>query len=168
MKILIPVFLLIILGVVPAIACDCKETKGIQEEFNRSNAVVVGKVIAQEQVVVTDDGLVKSEFHATRQIGRLMMRFTLVIIEQIKGDFKTDTIHVYTGMGVADCGFGFEIGAVYLVYGIDGLYKSNIFTESHASLWTSICMRTKLEDKSEIEKLRKIAKKCTLTGPFEN
>jgi hypothetical protein len=140
-------------------ACDCKETKGIQAEFNHANAVVVGKVIAQEQVVVTDEGLVKSVSHATRQNGKLMMQFTLVIIEQLKGDFKTDTIHVYTGMGVADCGFGFEIGAVYLVYGIDGFYKNNIFTESHASLWTSICMRTKLADKSEIEKIRKIAKK---------
>lgn len=159
MKALFPIFLLLILGAFPAMACDCKETKGIQTEFNRAKAVVVGKVIAQEQVVVTDENLVKSVSHATRQNGKLMMQFTLVIIEQLKGDFKTDTIHVYTGMGVNDCGFVFEIGAVYLVYGIDGVYKNNIFTESHTSIWTSICMRTKLADKSEIEKMRKIAKK---------
>ena len=158
MRNLITIIVFLLVGTLQVMACDCKEVKSIIEEYNYSKSVITGEIISQEKVVVTDSNIVEYKPDSKPYNGRLIMKYTLVISEIIKGNFKTDTIEVYTGMGGGDCGFKFNIGEKYLIYGIDGTYNDGIFTDEDKSLWTINCLRTKLTDKTEIEKLRQIAK----------
>ena len=158
MRIAISILVFLTLGTLQVKACDCKEVKSIKEEFDYSKSVIVGEVITKEQVVVTDSEIIKYEPRANHRNGRLIMKYTLVIRETIKGDYKTDTITVYSGIEGRDCGFRFNVGEKYLVYGIDGTYNDRIFTDKISSTWTINCLRTKKEDKAEIQKLREIAK----------
>ena len=86
------------------------------------------------------------------------MKYQLVLDESIKGNFKTDTIDIYTGMGGPDCGVNFDIGKEYLVYGIEGIDNEKTFAVEGLSLWTINCLRTKLSDNSEVEKLKQLIK----------
>ncbi|MBL4705008.1 MAG: hypothetical protein JKY54_10830 [Flavobacteriales bacterium] len=159
MRNLITIVVFLLIGTVQAMACDCKEVKSIKEEYDYSKSVVTGEIISKEQVAVTDAKIVEYKPDSKPFNGRLVMKYTMITSEIIKGDFKTDTVEIYTGMGVGDCGFGFIIGKKYLVYGIDGIYNERIFTTDEKALWTINCFRTKLTDNTEIDELRQIARK---------
>ena len=159
MKIVISILAFLTFGTLNVEACDCKEVKSIKEEYDYSKSIVTGKIISQEQVVIYDSKVVKYEPDSKPYNGRLIMKYELVLTEVIKGNFKTDTIIIYTGMGAGDCGFRFKSGEKYLIYGIDGTNNDSVFTNENKSLWTINCFRTKKEDKAEIEKLREITKK---------
>lgn len=153
-KVILTIFLL--LGTLKVMACDCKEVKSIEEEYNYSKSIVTGKIISKERVVVTDSQIIEYIPNSKPYNGRIIMKYKLVVDETIKGKFKTRTVDVYTGLGGGDCGFKFNVGKNYLIYGIDGIRNERIFTDKHKSLWTINCLRTKLIDKKEIKKLKQI------------
>ena len=138
-------------------ACDCKEEKSVKEEFKLSKSVISGRVISREEVVVTDKTIEKSTENSRN--GRLIVKYTFLISEKYKGEFSSDTISVYTGIGERDCGVQFEIGENYIVYGIDGIYNDRIFTNKENSLWTINCLRTRKYEKKEIEQIKNESEK---------
>ena len=133
-------------------ACDCKGEKSVKEEFILSKSVISGRVISREEVIVTDKTIEKSTKNSRN--GKLILKYTFLISEKYKGEFSTDTIAIYTGIGESDCGVQFEIGENYIVYGIDGIYKDRIFTDKESSLWTINCLRTRKYEKKEIELIK--------------
>ena len=158
MKQIVIILAVLFIGTIQSIACDCKEVKSIEEEYAFSKAVVTGKIISKEQVVLTDSKIVEYNPSSKPYNGRLIVKYQLVLVESIKGNFKTDTIDIYTGMGGPDCGVNFDIGKEYLVYGIEGIDNEKTFTVEGLSLWTINCLRTKLSDNSEVEKLKQLIK----------
>jgi hypothetical protein len=159
MKNLPAIILFLLIGIVKISACDCKPRKSIIDEYKYSKSVIVGRILSKQQVIVTESSIAEYNASAKQMYGDWIIKYTLVINETIKGSFETDTVEVYTGLGVADCGFRFSIGEKYLVFGIDGRYNNTTFTIDNKSLWTNACMRTKLADDKEIEQLRLLAKK---------
>ncbi|QNK78306.1 hypothetical protein H7F37_04255 [Winogradskyella sp. PAMC22761] len=133
-------------------ACDCKGEKSVKEEFKLSKSVVSGRVISREEVVVTKETIEKSTKDSRN--GRLIVKYTFLISEKYKGEFSSNTITIYTGIGERDCGVQFEIGENYIVYGIDGIYNDRIFTDKESSLWTINCLRTRKYEKKEIEQIK--------------
>ena len=48
---IITIVVVLFIGTIQSIACDCKEIKSIKEEYDFSKSVVTGKIISKEQVV---------------------------------------------------------------------------------------------------------------------
>lgn len=155
-----PILIIIILFIAfttKVYACDCKGKKSVKEEFKLSKSVISGRVISREEVVVTDTTIEKSTKNSRN--GRLIVKYTFLISEKYKGEFSSNTITIYTGIGESDCGFQFELGGNYIVYGIDGIYNDRIFTDKESSLWTINCLRTRKYEKKEIEQIKIESKK---------
>jgi hypothetical protein len=82
------------------------------------------------------------------------MKFELLVEEFYKGKLKQDTLLVYTGMGAGDCGYRFQVGKKYIVYGRDETYfgmlnNSFQWPEGKGVFWTQICLRTCLWNEEE-------------------
>lgn len=56
---IITIVVVLFIGTIQSIACDCKEIKSIKEEYDFSKSVVTGKIISKEQVVLIDSKLVE-------------------------------------------------------------------------------------------------------------
>lgn len=152
------ILLFFLIGTIEVSACDCKPRKSITDAYNYSKSVIIGRILSVQQVVINESAIEDYNPGIKGILGERWMRYTLVVEETIKGIFTTDTVEVYTGLGVADCGFGFKVNEKYIVYGIDGKYNNTTFTIANKSLWTTVCSRTKLSDEKEIEQLRLLAK----------
>lgn len=81
----------------------------------------------------------------------MVLKATLSVTNTFKGVLKNDTIVVYTGIRGATCGFKFETGKAYTVYGTTDNYMYNFFRldrkrfkkfDKKGIYWTSICSRT--------------------------
>jgi hypothetical protein len=86
-----------------------------------------------------------------------MVRYTFEVLCMWKGAVA-DTLEVYTARGGASCGYPFEVGKAYLVYGriyeklhepsnphIKIMWPENV---TYPLIRTGICSRTKLFDKA--------------------
>lgn len=96
-------------------ACSCIPPPPPADEFENSDAVFMGTVTSFK-IEDSDSHLKKAKI----QVHTIW-----------KGD-KALASEVFTGLGDADCGFGFEVGETFLIY-------------AHLSedrLFTSICSRT--------------------------
>ncbi len=81
----------------------------------------------------------------------MVLKATMVVINDFKGVAKKDTIVVYTGIRGATCGFKFEPNKEYTVYGTNENYlymflrldrkRFRNFSKKGV-YWTSICSRT--------------------------
>jgi hypothetical protein len=131
-------------------ACTCIGQENVKQARKRADVVVLGKVIRGERLVITiaDDTLLTS----------VVMRYAIIVERSFKGRIRGDTMIVYTGSGDGDCGYEFEAGQRYLIYGdrdphyslkrtaSTSLYGKNI-------IWTDICTRTRPYDESEVKAL---------------
>ncbi len=98
----------------------------IAESAQEREVIFIGKCIAGE---FEDEGNLNSpETYKYKTI------WTFEVQKIFKGNYKSKTIKIETGMGGGDCGVPFRLGASYLVYG--GIFKGNI--------GTGICSRTKI------------------------
>ena len=133
-----------------ASACSCIGERTVPDEFNASAAVFVGRVVAQLEMKLA------SNPRGFRDLD--MMRYTLVVEKGYRGVTASDTVVVYTGMGGGDCGFRFEVGRRFVVYGVttEGFasdYSSTYPLSGPNIFRTNICFRTRAFDKAEEQAL---------------
>jgi len=94
--------------------------------------------------------------------------FKFEIIEKYKGTVLLDTLTIYTVPKAASCGYKFEKGKTYIVYGSkksdigfmflpDADIHKNL--EKENTFWTNHCTRTTEYNKLEADKLRKVKMK---------
>jgi len=106
-----------------AFACSCAGESAPCQEYWQVSAVFIGTVIEGRLVTVKE-----GDFEHQRRAVRLS------IDEAFRG-VEGAEVEVLTGLGDADCGFGFRRTQQYLVYA----YRS----ESDEKLQTNICTRTR-------------------------
>ncbi len=91
--------------------------------------------------------------------------FKFVIKEKFKGEFSSDTINIYTSINSAVCGFDFDIGEIYIVYGKgktflgSSIFLGRKYPEGNNLIWTNICTRTNYRTNTEVKRLRKLKNK---------
>ncbi|WP_077212289.1 hypothetical protein [Bacillus dakarensis] len=112
-----------IIGSFPSItsACSCAELPSVEDEYERSEVIFSGKVIAIK------------EKQSLR--GRTTQSVLFEVMNTWKGVEQSQMI-ITTGQGGGDCGIDFIEGEEYLVYAND----SNMYGAK--SLVTTICDRT--------------------------
>ena len=136
-----------------AIACKCGEKESVKKEIKKSDAVFTGLVVAEETFTVRDTIL-----GTDNVVTNLFRKVKLKANALYKGELQTDTIEVITGVGGGDCGFGFEIGKVYVVYADYKTQFSPLGNSTARYLFTHVCKRTKAMDQAEVNEIQKFRK----------
>ena len=144
-----------------AFSCTCGSEPSVKEEFINKDLIVSGKIISSEMVAFDSAGklIVQRKWDLSKYTIR---RYKLVIREVFKGKFYQDTITIYSDISDASCGYYFETGKSYLVYGMDHtkpLMEDIPQLPSGKNLiWTHLCTRTREYDEKEASKLRRLSK----------
>ena len=112
-----------------AFACSCAGPSAPCEEYWQASAVFIGTVIEGRLVTVKE-----SDYEHQQRAVRLS------IDEAFRG-VEGAEVEVLTGLGDADCGFGFRRSQQYLVYA----YRS----ETDQKLHTNICTRTRATSEAD-------------------
>jgi hypothetical protein len=145
-------------------SCTCIGDSSISKEFEKSNIVITGKVLAYKNVKIWSDTsyakyaytnsnsqLTYDEFKFQSPLfGIILREYTVLIDTVFKGDIS-DTIQIRTGFGGGDCGYQFTVGESYLIYALSessidyvqpklGRSKEELF----GIFRTDICSRTGL------------------------
>jgi len=149
----------------PAWACSCMGTSPLDEAIQNSDVVFTGTVIDKQLVVLKSQELLEmfpedTAFLNSPMASIAVYRYSFTWLEIFKGDISKDTIAIYTGTGGGDCGYLFETGGKYIVYGIDETYFGQAnngfdYPAGENVFWTNICFRTGLYNKEEVEEIRK-------------
>ena len=127
-------------------ACTCIGEYSVEEAFNQTDVVFLGKVISEREYTVKPNG-----------IGRTMKEYSFLIEECFKGKVETqDTIKIITGVGGGDCGFRFSVDNSYIVY---SNYKEDKYYAKGRFLYTDICTRTTSNVLDELNGIKKHLKK---------
>jgi len=159
------------------VACTCigKDKQTTENELNFADLVVKGKVIAVTNFDYYDTigySLTGQTFDP-KQSGYLIRKYklyTFVIDTKFKAaKFTADTIQVVTGYGGGDCGYEFEIGKYYIIYG--EAWKEKTVTVRHKKrkdkkrvvesaiankFYTDICSLTQESNEKELSTLRQL------------
>lgn len=103
-------------------ACSCFGTPAPCQAYSEASAVFAGTVSYSSTVTLNEGNYSRSQ---------RVVRFT--IDEAFRGVSGTEA-EVLTGLGDADCGYGFRLGGQYLVYA---------HRQKDDKLYTGICSRTR-------------------------
>lgn len=152
-----------------SIACSCIGQRTIQEEIRNSDVLVVGTILNKEILQLTDSTMLKlfpnDTTLSTSPLSRMVIaRYNLLVLDIYKGKITKDTITIFTGLGGGDCGFRFENGKKYIIYGDKETYYGQMnndfnFTKTRNVYWTNICTRTTSYFQSEIDEIDKFVNK---------
>ncbi|MEL1255346.1 hypothetical protein AAEO57_16265 [Flavobacterium sp. DGU38] len=119
----------------------------MKKAINHVDVLFTGKIISRE--IYTDSNF-------PNMILKKVI-YTVLVTEKLKGDIKTDTIKIYTGLGNGDCGVEFEIGKSYIIY---SNYEEELFkTKVPKFLSTDICTRTSEFKDIEFKKIKRYARR---------
>lgn len=144
-----------------AYSCSCGSGLSIKEEFNNKDLIVTGRVVSNELVAVDSTGKLIIQNEVNFYVYQFR-RYQLEIKKVYKGHFSKDTIHVYSSSSDSNCGYFFQVGKSYLVYGTDHEinYPNNelMLPSGNNLIWTDMCTRTKEYDKKEARKLKRLAR----------
>jgi hypothetical protein len=126
-------FLIAILagGSMRALACSCARVGPVCESFWATDVVFVGEVETIETITVPMEA-----GSSTIQAQQHVVRFK--VSKTYRGDVGNATM-VQTGMGGGDCGYHFEIGHSYVVFG----HRWN------GAIYAGICSATQPAEKAE-------------------
>jgi len=155
------------------ICCTCGPERTVTDEFNGSDKIVIGTILSQEEILQTDsmefNRLLKkgvNETQARRFTTGGYRQFTLVLSESAyKGTFATDTVLIRTGLTSGSCGFSFQIGKKYVVYGYNRDPIPNESNDKSEQFWTNNCTRTNLFNDREQKALTRIVKRNEKKSP---
>ena len=87
-------------------------------------------------------------------------QYTLVLSEpSFKGEFQSDTLLIRTGLTSGSCGYSFQMGKKYVVYGYESKNEQRASIPKIDFFWTDNCTRTNLHSKKERRTLAKITKR---------
>ncbi len=149
--------------------CTCGPTRSVFDEYDKATYVVIGTVVEHQTTIKTDSSEYKrliekgiNEVQASRFTSVGYSHYKIVLSEpSYKGFLKSDTLIIQTALSSGACGYSFQIGKEYVVYGYDSKLEKELpipFTEFE-SIWTNGCTRTKLSSVKERKTLIKIIKK---------
>ncbi|HVF41861.1 MAG TPA: hypothetical protein VM936_02550 [Pyrinomonadaceae bacterium] len=105
-------------------ACSCVAPGPPCQAYWNTSVVFVGTPLSVSHVEVERDG-----YKVTQRLFRFRVE------ESLRGGVKVGELEVQTGAGGGDCGYDFEPGTKYLVYGYD--------VEGAGRVGTGICSRTR-------------------------
>lgn len=133
--------LLFISGTSTLLACDCDGRPTFETSFKNSDMIFTGEVIT-----IKPHNVVKTS--AVETYSEVLVEFRITAMYKGK---KVKRVEVITAVAVATCGYPFEEGRQYLVYGNSESDRINV----------SYCSRTsELTDaKDDIKKLKVAAKR---------
>ena len=158
-------------------ACTCigKDKQTTENELSFVDIAVKGKIIAVTNFDYYDTtvySLVGQKFDP-KQAGYLIRKYklyTFVIDTKFKATkFTADTIQIVAGYGGGDCGYEFEIGKDYIIYG--EAWKEKTVTVRHMKrkdkkrvvesaiankFYTDICRLTQESNEKELTTLRRL------------
>ncbi len=133
-------------------ACTCIGTSGVKKEIKNSDIVFVAKIVDKKELKIPytlgSDTILY--IHQNKYTAKISMIY--------KGKIKSQTVNIVTGIGGGDCGFIFEIGSDYIVYGD---WRNEYYTDGERVarfVYTDICKRTKKYEEDEIAKIEKFKK----------
>ena len=145
--------------------CTCAPQPSVTDAYNNSAKVVIGTIIDYQAVIEVDSSEYRrliemgiKETQAVRVTSGGFSQYTLVLLEpSYKGVFEGDTLVIRTGLTSSACGFSFQVGEKYIVYGYNPTSGARAFTPEFEYFWTDNCTRTRLFGEKEWKKLIKIA-----------
>ena len=145
--------------------CTCAPQPSLKDAFYNSAKIVIGTIIDHQAIIeidtaeyyrLVDKGI--QETQAVRVTSGGFSQYTMVLSESsYKGVFKSDTLVIRTGLTSGTCGFSFQIGEKYIVYGYNPTSEARAFTPKYDFFWTDNCTRTQVYGEKEGNKLVKIA-----------
>lgn len=136
-------------------ACSCIGKSSIRKEMEHKDVVFVGKVISREIYQQTDTLLTED----SNRLSFKKAKYRILVTERLKGEIKTDTLTVFTGLGNGDCGVNFKLGENYIIY---SGYENEHFNSGQKVdkfLATDLCTLTQLFTKKEFLRAKKCAKR---------
>lgn len=146
-------------------ACSCQGESTIKGAIKSSDYVVVGEIISKNYIDIPDSVLISQYptdtfVHNYYPYVHKISKFEIKVERIFKGKITSDTLVIYTGNGGGDCGYRFEIGGKYIVYGMKETYfglanNDYCYPKGENFLWTNICMRTSDYYDSEIIAIKK-------------
>ncbi len=154
-------FLLLILSANRIFACSCIKSN-IKKEFDQSDLIFTGKVVAINERILIDSILVENGKFHIREYRQIDFKFK--VEKLIKGQIKTEFIIISTTGGGTDCGNYFDLNSEHLVYSYASDIRLGSFDENAKTkpyFTTSLCTRTKKLErtkKREVRKLKRLAK----------
>ena len=158
-------------------ACTCigKDKQTTENELNFVDIAIKGKVIAVTNFDYYDTlayslaGL-KFDIKQSGYLIRKYKTFTIIVDKKYKATKNlADTIQIVTGYGGGDCGYEFELGKDYIVYG--ETWKEKTISVRHRKrkdkrkivetvitnkFYTDICRLTQDANKKELENLKRL------------
>ena len=132
-------------------ACSCIGKSKMKKEVEKTNVVFTGKIISSK---IYEE---KNEYN--ENLNFTEVEYQVLIIERLKGEIKTDTLTIYTGLGNGDCGIKFQTGKSYIIYSNyeDEHFNNGKKVQNYVS--TNICTRTIEYESKEYKKIRKYARR---------
>ena len=153
--------------------CTCGPQRSVTDAFNKSTKVVNGTIVDHQQIITIDSTeykrLIEKGVHETqarRFTSGGFNQYTLVLSEpSFKGKFQSDTLLIRTGLTSGACGYSFQVGKKYLVYGYDSNKEQGATLPKFDFFWTDNCTRTNLYKEKERKTLAKLAKRNKKKSP---
>ena len=108
-----------------AYACKCViPGPDFEEAYKKADYVFIGQCVKAEFI----------KLNGSNPDSSYVVRYTFDIQQAWKGIMKQEILAVDTGIGFGDCGFQFDLGLSYIIYG---------YAEDN-TIYTNICARTRL------------------------
>lgn len=137
------------IGTLNSFSCSCNGEVSVSGSLKYSDAVFSGQIISRNLSANVDSlGILVND--DTSKLNFNWREFPIAIIKIkvdkiFKGDSLSDTLTIFTPSNGASCGFRFEVGNKYIVYGsrIDrSLINLKRQVLDKKIFWTNLCTRT--------------------------
>ena len=152
-----------------AMICSCSGQQSVERAYEVADLVAVGRVVALETEFIIDSASIKEFMKLglpadkidNRLKGQYLRKVSVKVKKIYKGQSPDNTLMIYTGMGGGDCGFRFQEGQKYIIYGDKdsyflGFFRGRKYPDGSGVYWTDICMRTQKYYRKEKKDIKKI------------
>jgi len=147
----VPFIILFLSCQLTAEACSCLTTyfrRSLKTELNEADFVLTGTIVSS--IILDKNGILSENIYvkdSTAEGGSPVniMKYMLKLKKCYKGKIASDTIIVFTGMGSGDCGYRFETGKSYTVFGSlkeDFPFEQMKYVGGQNIVWTNDCYAT--------------------------
>ncbi len=167
LKHIISLVVLIILGTLNSYACNCSGEGSVKGSVKYYDAVFSGRVLSKKLttnydslgVVITGDST--QDHFKWRELPTMAVK--IEVSKMFKGRQVSDTLTILTPFNGAACGYNFQIGQKYIIYG--SIYDELPMTDTlkrrsfdRKTFWTHLCTRTRnwnQQEETEITEIKK-------------
>jgi hypothetical protein len=155
MRLFILISVFFIVNNVFGCSCIVSNPALTKEYIAETQYIIKGKVLKIEEAFFDRNTGKEIPLDSAKALKKYQVISKIKVTVKISSYFKTetdirnDTAYIYTGYGDADCGYHFEVGKKYIIY---GFAFDDEPLKNHLQLATSICLRT--TNKTWRERLR--------------